>query len=74
MGSGSLPTQNLPTRLVAVQSENRRAGRARVAPPPGEPPIFARVHKGQVLLDPRTLLEGEEPLLVEGVISVLRRN
>ncbi len=72
MGSGSLPTQNLATRLVAIQSE---------APPPEEialrlrrasPPIFARVHKGRVLLDPRTLLAGEEAILVEGVTAALR--
>jgi hypothetical protein len=29
------------------------------------------VHKGQVLLDPRTLLDGEEPLLLEAIVQAL---
>ena len=92
MGSGSLPTQNLPTRLsrtsdvagsvvttstvsrrwAAVRCRRKscppgwlRSGRNRsgqtswrCAPSP-PPPVFARVHKGQVLVDPCTLLEGE---------------
>jgi L-seryl-tRNA(Ser) seleniumtransferase len=74
MGSGSLPTQDLPTRLVAVQSEKCPPEEIALRLRRASPPIFARVHRGQVLLDPRTLLEGEEPLLVEGVISALRRN
>ena len=72
MGSGSLPTQNLPTRLVAVGPKNgsadalaRRLRRHRV-------PIFTRVKDDRVWLDPRTLLEGEEPTLVAGVIDELQ--
>jgi hypothetical protein len=33
------------------------------------PPVFVRVHKGQVLLDPRTLLEGEESIVVESLVT-----
>jgi hypothetical protein len=33
--------------------------------------VFARVHQDQLLLDPRTLLEGEEPLLVAALAAVL---
>jgi L-seryl-tRNA(Ser) seleniumtransferase len=71
MGSGSLATQDLPTRLVAIQAE---------AIPPGElarrlrlhqPPVFVRVHKGQVLVDPRTLLEGEEPVVLAALVAAL---
>ena len=35
----------------------------------GRPPIFTRVHHGQVLVDPRTLLEGEEAVLVEAFVA-----
>jgi hypothetical protein len=35
--------------------------------------VFVRVHKGQVLADPRTLLEGEEDVLVGAVVKALRR-
>ncbi|MEN6448938.1 MAG: L-seryl-tRNA(Sec) selenium transferase [Thermoguttaceae bacterium] len=68
MGSGSLPAQELPTRLVAIETVGVEAGevarRLRLA----ETPVFARVHRGQLLLDPRTLLDGDEEIL----IAVLR--
>ncbi|MFZ5832223.1 MAG: L-seryl-tRNA(Sec) selenium transferase [Planctomycetota bacterium] len=71
MGSGSLPTQDLPTRLVAITplriSPDELALRLRRH----RPAVFARIHKGMVLIDPRTLLDGEEPLLVEALLSVL---
>jgi len=71
MGSGSLPGQDLPTRLVAVEAERvtpdalaRRLRRH-------DPPVFARIHKEQLLIDPRTLLPGEEPTLVGALITAL---
>ena len=72
MGSGSLPTQNLPTRLVAIQSESVEAGELALRLRRHAPPVFARVHKGQVLVDPRTLLEGEEQVLVEAFVQALQ--
>jgi len=73
MGSGSLPTQELPTRLVAVASADigpqDLAQRLRQL----NPPVFVRLHKGQVLLDPRTLLDGEEAVLVQSLVTVLTR-
>ena len=38
----------------------------------GRPPVFARVHHGQVLADPRTLLAGEEHVLVEAFVEALQ--
>ena len=73
MGSGSLPTQNLPTRLVAIQSESVESGELACRLRRHRPPVFARVHKGQVLVDPRTLLEGEEQVLVEAFVQALRQ-
>jgi L-seryl-tRNA(Ser) seleniumtransferase len=71
MGSGSLPTQELPTRLVAVNSAaispDELARRLRQY----RPPVFVRVHKGRVLLDPRTLLEGEESVVVAALLDAL---
>ncbi len=70
MGSGSLPTQDLPTRLVAVTaaaSPQELAQRLRQL----QPPVFVRVHKGQILLDPRTLLDGEEAVVVQALVTVL---
>ncbi|MBN2217348.1 MAG: L-seryl-tRNA(Sec) selenium transferase [Pirellulales bacterium] len=72
VGSGSLPTQNLPSRLVAIDptdgSADELARRLRV----GQPPVFARIQKDQILLDPRTVLDGEEPALVDAVVRGLQ--
>jgi L-seryl-tRNA(Ser) seleniumtransferase len=72
MGSGSLPTQNLATRLVAIRPGSVTPGELAVRLRGGRPPVFARVHRGQVLVDPRTLLEGEEAVLVEEVVHALQ--
>jgi L-seryl-tRNA(Ser) seleniumtransferase len=70
MGSGSLPTQNLPTRLVAMRSKtltpDEIAARLRRA----TPPVFTRIQKDRVLLDPRTILDGEEGILVNALREV----
>jgi L-seryl-tRNA(Ser) seleniumtransferase len=71
MGSGSLPTQNLATRLVAIQSNAVESGEIAARLRRHKPPVFARVHKGQVLLDPRTVLDGEEQTLVEAAVEAL---
>lgn len=71
MGGGSLPGQDLPTRLVAVTpaalAPEDLAARLRQH----TPPVFTRIHKGQVLIDPRTLLEGDEERLIAAFAAVL---
>jgi L-seryl-tRNA(Ser) seleniumtransferase len=69
MGSGSLPTQNLPTRLVSITPRAVSLDELALRLRRGRPPVFARVYKEQVLLDPRTLLEGDETILVEAVVA-----
>jgi len=71
MGSGSLPAQDLPTRLVAIESEKVPPGELALRLRRHEPPVFARVHKNQLLLDPRTLLDGDEEVLVKACVAAL---
>ena len=71
MGSGSLPTQDLPTRLVAVTARHVEAGELAARLRRHAPPVFARVHQGQVLADPRTLLEGDEEVLIAAFRAAL---
>jgi L-seryl-tRNA(Ser) seleniumtransferase len=71
MGSGSLPTQNLPTRLVAIRSETSGPHELAARLRRHSPPIFARIHKEQVLLDPRTLLESEEEIVTQALVDVI---
>lgn len=70
MGSGSLPTQNLPTRLVALSPRNESSAEVARRLREGKPSVVARVKTDQVLIDPRTLLEGDEALLIEAVAGV----
>jgi L-seryl-tRNA(Ser) seleniumtransferase len=72
MGSGSLPTQNLATLVVAITPHAMAPGELALRLRGRRPPIFTRVHHGQVLVDPRTLLEGEEEVLIEALVEVLR--
>ncbi|HXX93008.1 MAG TPA: L-seryl-tRNA(Sec) selenium transferase [Planctomycetota bacterium] len=59
-GGGSVPTQEIPTKVVALRhaslSLEEIASRLRQ----GRPPVFARVQRERLLLDVRTLQEGED--------------
>jgi len=71
MGSGSLPEQNIPTRLVAIAAESIRPEALALLLRRHRPPVFTRIQRGQVLIDPRTLLEGEEQAVVEALVWAL---
>jgi L-seryl-tRNA(Ser) seleniumtransferase len=71
MGSGSLPAQNLPTRVVAVASRRLDAGQLARRLRQYATPVFARVHDGRVLADPRTLLDGDEEILIAAFRAAL---
>jgi len=65
VGGGSLPGETLPTRLVAIQvdSPDELARRLRV----GDPPVIGRIEDDLFLLDPRTVLDEEDEVLVEAI-------
>ena len=72
MGSGSLPGQDLPTVLVALDppaGADELARRLRES----TPAVVARIAKDRVLLDPRTVLPGEEPVLIDVVVNALKQ-
>ncbi len=61
VGGGSLPGETLPTWLLAIDAGGAQALAARLRA--GAPPVVARIEDGRVVIDPRTLLPGqEEPL------------
>jgi L-seryl-tRNA(Ser) seleniumtransferase len=64
VGGGSLPEHALPTVLLAV---NGSASRLLAALRHGEPPVIARVENDRCCLDPRTVLVGEDEILVDAV-------
>ena len=65
VGGGSLPGETLPTRLLAIQvdSPDELARRLRT----GDPPVIGRIEDDLFLLDPRTVLDEEDEVLVEAI-------
>lgn len=70
-GSGSAPGVFLPTCAVRLTHSSLAAGHFARELRRAEPPVFARVQDDALLLDPRTLLPGDEPLLVSAVRAVV---
>ena len=71
MGSGSLPTQNLATTHIALRPEKisaeTLAGRLRQY----SRPVFTRIHNEKVLIDPRTLIGGDDKIIIEALLEIL---
>ena len=61
VGGGALPLAELPSFACAI--EERLAGPLRL----GEPPVIGIVRDGQLLLDCRTLADGEVDEVAEAV-------
>lgn len=70
VGGGSLPTEELPTYLLALTPPRPDVflNTLRQA----HPPIIARIENDRVLLDPRTVLQEQEPALLRGLLDVLQ--
>jgi L-seryl-tRNA(Ser) seleniumtransferase len=71
MGSGSLPAQNLATTLVALRPEKNGAESLAKQLRRHSTPIFTRIQNELVLIDPRTLLEGDDKIIIEALRTIL---
>ena len=69
IGGGSLPGETLPTRLLAVRVKSPQQFLASLREQAF--PIIARVEDDQVVLDPRTMLPGQEAALLSGLRQAL---
>ncbi|MCY3568121.1 MAG: L-seryl-tRNA(Sec) selenium transferase [Chloroflexi bacterium] len=69
IGGGSLPAETRPTRVLGLAhphpSEITRLLREH------DPPVIARVEHGRLLLDPRTVLPGEDGQVIEALRDVI---
>jgi len=74
MGSGSLPAQNLTTMLVALRPEKISAESLAQKLRQHSTPIFTRIQNDQVLIDPRTLLIGDDKIVIEAVTDIFSQN
>jgi len=70
IGGGSLPGETLPTWLLALTPSGLLGGAQSLASRlrDAEQPVIARIEEGMVVIDPRTVLPGEE----DGLISSLK--
>ncbi|HEX3507820.1 MAG TPA: L-seryl-tRNA(Sec) selenium transferase [Candidatus Dormibacteraeota bacterium] len=64
VGGGSVPGHGLPTFLVALAGP---ASRFAAALRRGDPPVIARIENDACCLDPRTVLTGEDEMLIDAV-------
>jgi len=71
-GSGSAPGVTIPTFVARVEREGMGASALAARLREADPPVYARIHEGSVLLDPRTLLPGDEEDLVRAFESLAR--
>ena len=71
VGGGSLPGERLATTVLAITP--RRGGAAEVLRRlrEYEPPVIGRIVEERVLLDPRTVLPGEDEVVIAGVLAAL---
>jgi L-seryl-tRNA(Ser) seleniumtransferase len=65
IGGGTLPDVTLPTTVLAMPAGDADGLAARLRR--GDPPVIARIEDGRVVLDPRTVLPGEDELVVRRV-------
>jgi L-seryl-tRNA(Ser) seleniumtransferase len=76
IGGGSAPVHPLKSVLIAVSAPfpgaNGSEGEWARALRQGEPPVVARVQKGHVLFDLRTVAQELEPSLIEAIRKVCR--
>ena len=68
VGGGSLPGETLPTRVLALTPPDGAdvlAARLRAA----DPPLVARIERGKVLLDPRTVLPEQDQFVAAHLLE-----
>lgn len=63
IGGGAAPSSVLPTRLLAVTSNDLNADELATRLRSFDPPIVVRVEEGRVLLDLRTVFPEQEPIV-----------
>jgi L-seryl-tRNA(Ser) seleniumtransferase len=71
VGGGSLPEVTLPTFVLALPPGDADGVAARLRR--ADPPVVARIEEDRVVLDPRTVMPGEDDAVVRAVRHELNR-
>jgi L-seryl-tRNA(Ser) seleniumtransferase len=64
-GGGALPMADIPTTVVTLAPRTMSANDLEARLRLGSPTIVSRIHDDRVVLDPRTLTEAEEALIID---------
>jgi L-seryl-tRNA(Ser) seleniumtransferase len=70
VGGGSVPALSLPTRAVSIRARSCSADDLAERLRAHDPPVVTRIRKDRVLVDPRTLQDGDAETVVEAVRRV----
>ena len=73
VGGGSLPGETLPTSLLSIDATEMPGGANALAANlrRGDPPIIGRIDAERVLLDPRTVPQHLDDVMVRGIFHTL---
>lgn len=72
VGSGSVPAEELPTRVVAVRPTHIDSAELARRLRGSEAPVFARIQHDAVLLDPRTIQPAEDTVVAQALAQALQ--
>jgi L-seryl-tRNA(Ser) seleniumtransferase len=73
VGGGSLPAQDLETRVVAVRSDAMSAAKIEASLRCGDPPIIGRIESDLFLMDVRTLKTDDIAVIAEAFAASAQR-
>jgi len=73
VGGGALPLQELPTIVVAIKPLDFSINNLEENLRKGEIPIISRISKEELILDMRTVIDEEIPLLAAGIEKALTK-
>ncbi len=71
VGGGSLPAQDLPTRVVAIRSDSFSPNRIEEMLRAGDPPVIGRIESDFFIMDVRTIAPAELDLIRHAVERML---
>jgi L-seryl-tRNA(Ser) seleniumtransferase len=73
VGSGSVPAETMPTKLLSVRPSTMTADTLSKKLRYYTTPIFARIHQEAVLFDPRTIHPNEDKTVVQALRNILMK-
>jgi len=70
VGGGSMPLEKLPTHVVSTRSTKLSSSRMESGLRKNNPPVIARINDDKVVLDVRTILDGQFDAVAEAFVKL----